>query len=490
MLHPRAARPRRAVVALLALALTTGLVLAAGPASVSAGASGKIDAKVARAVQGGKTTVYWAILRQQADLSGAASISNRNARGWYVYNQLTQLAASSQRGLRAMLKARGAPAKAFWILNSIRIRSGAATLNAVAARPEVARIVAEPSARIVAPVKATPGAKVSAIEWGVLNINADDVWNTYNDRGEGITVASIDTGAQWNHPALINQYRGLHLSPFRPLSVNHNYSWFDPSHVCSADGKTPCDNNGHGTHVTGTMAGDDGGSNQIGVAPRANWISAKGCESSSCSTSALLASGQWILAPTDLNGQNPRADLRPHVVNNSWGFFGGNNNFYMATVNAWVASGIFPSIAAGNEGPGCATLRSPGDYAQSYTAGAHDINNNIAGFSSRGPSDFGGIIKPNITAPGVNVRSSVPTNGYANFSGTSMATPHLSGTIALLWSINGAPAIARNIAATRAVLDLTAIDVSNLTCGGSAGNNNVWGEGRLDAFAAVTEARG
>jgi subtilisin family serine protease len=196
-----------------------------------------------------------------------------------------------------------------------------------------------------------------------------------------------------------------------------------------------------------------------------------------------------MVAPTDLNGQNPRPDLRPHVVNNSWGFFGGNNNFYMGIVNSWIASGIFPAIAAGNEGPGCATLRSPGDYAESYTMGAHDINNNIAGFSSRGPSDFGGIIKPNITAPGVNVRSSVPGNGYSNFSGTSMATPHLSGAIALLWSINGAPAIARNIAATRAVLDMTAIDVSNLTCGGSAGNNNVWGEGRLDIFAAVTEAR-
>ena len=126
-MQKRAARPKRAVVALLALALTTGLVLAAGPASVSAGVSGKIDAKVLKGVQGGKATVYWAILRQKADLSGATAIKNWDARGWYVYNQLTSTAASSQKGLRALLKARGAPAKSFWIINAIRIRSGAST---------------------------------------------------------------------------------------------------------------------------------------------------------------------------------------------------------------------------------------------------------------------------------------------------------------------------------------------------------------------------
>jgi subtilisin family serine protease len=484
----RAARPRRAVVLLLALALTTGLVMAAGPASVSAGGSQKIDAKVASAVQGGKSTVYWAILRQKADLSGAAVIKNWDARGWYVYNRLTSVASSSQKGLRAMLKARGVSAKAFWILNAIRIRSGAATLNAVAARPEVARILPSWHAT-VDEIRASERAGVKAIEWNIMNINADDVWNTYNDRGEGITVANIDTGVRWNHAALFNQYRGFHMSPFRPLFPNNNYNWFDPSRVCSADGRTVCDNNGHGTHTMGTMVGDDGGSNQIGVAPRAHWIAAKGCESNSCSDSALLQSGQWMLAPRDLNGQNPRPDLRPHVVNNSWGDDNGSNTFYQSTVQAWVAAGIFPAFANGNAGPGCGTVGSPASYPESYGVGAHSISNAIASFSSRGPSPFGGIIKPNLTAPGVNVRSSWNNLGYVTISGTSMAAPHLAGTVALIWSTNGAPAFSRNIAATRAVLDQTAIDVSNLTCGGTAGNNNVWGEGRLDAFAAVTEAR-
>jgi subtilisin family serine protease len=487
MLQRRAARPRRAVVALLALALTTGLVMAAGPASVAAGGSQKIDAKVLRAVQGGKSTVYWAILRQKADLSGAAQIQDRTAQGWYVYNRLTSVASSSQKGLRAMLKARGVSAKAFWILNAIRIRSGAATLNAVAARSEVARILPDWTAKIISPVSVVSGAKVNAVEWGIMNINADDVWNTYNDRGEGITVANIDTGVRWNHAALFNQYRGFHMSPARPLFPSNDYNWFDPSRVCSANGRTVCDNNGHGTHTMGTMVGDDGGSNQIGVAPRAHWIAAKGCESNSCSSSALLASGQWMVAPTDLNGQNPRPDLRPHVVNNSWG--GGRGNpWYQNTVNAWIAAGIYPQFAIGNSGPGCGSANDPGDYIQSYAAGAYDINNNIASFSSRGPGAFGGEIKPNIAAPGVSVRSSWNDLNYRTISGTSMASPHVAGAVALIWS--GAPAFSRNINATRQVLDDTAVDVNSLGCGGTVDDNNNFGEGRLDAFAAVTEARG
>jgi subtilisin family serine protease len=313
------------------------------------------------------------------------------------------------------------------------------------------------------------------------------VWSTYNDRGEGIVVANIDTGVQYNHSALRLQYRGLQAAAGPPVRPNNNYAWFDPSHICSPTGTLPCDNIGHGTHTMGTMVGDDRGSNQIGVAPRATWIAAKGCESNSCSDFALMASGQWVLAPTDLNGQNPRPDLRPDVVNNSWG--GGHGDpFYRSTVQAWVAAGIFPAFSAGNSGPACGSANSPGDYPESYAAGAFDINNVIAGFSSRGPSGIDASIKPDVSAPGVGVRSSVPPNGYTSLSGTSMASPHVAGTVALIWS--GAPSFRRQIAMTRSVIDTTAIDVSDLACGGSGGNNNVWGEGRLDAFAAVTAARG
>jgi N-acetylneuraminic acid mutarotase len=233
----------------------------------------------------------------------------------------------------------------------------------------------------------------------------------------------------------------------------------------------------------GTMAGDDGGANQVGVAPQARWIAANGC----CpSDAALIASGQWLLEPTDLNGQNPDASKRPHIVNNSWGTIVPSNDPFMEDVlQAWAASGIFGVWSNGNNGPGCATSGSPGSRILNYSVGAYDINNQIAGFSSRGPGQDGEI-KPNISAPGVNVRSSVPTDGYAAFNGTSMAAPHTAGAVALLWS--AAPSLVGDIAATRALLDDTAVDTEDLQCGGTAADNNVYGQGRLDALALLQAA--
>ncbi|MGH2556387.1 MAG: S8 family serine peptidase [Actinomycetota bacterium] len=402
-----------------------------------------------------------------------------------MVDRLKAMADATQAGLKALLSERGASYQSFWIINAVRITSGVDTLSEVGARPEVDRVEPTWTAQIPKPL---PG-ETETIEWNIQHINADDVWNTYNDRGEGVVVANIDTGVAFSHPALKLQYRGLG-DVFLRLFPDHNYTWYDPSRICHSRGQVPCDNVGHGTHVMGTMVGDDRGANQIGVAPRAKWIAAKGCETSSCSDFALLKSGQWMLAPTDLNDMNPRPSLRPHVVNNSWGSPIGADEFYRATVNAWVASGIFPVFSNGGGGPGCGTVEAPASYPESYGVGAHDASNVIASFSGRGPSPISPFpIKPDLTAPGVNVRSSVPANGYSIFSGTSMAAPHVAGTVALMWSSKGAPAYSRDIAGTRALLDVAAIDMSDQTCGGSPGDNNVWGEGRLDAFAAVTAAR-
>jgi subtilisin family serine protease len=455
-------------------------VLAAAPSSSAPqGGTPKIGSALRGQLDAGRTT-FWVLLKDRANLSAAPAISDWTARGQHVVDQLKATAASSQSGVLALLKAQGAEHQSFHIVNVVRVVNGNAALaETLAARPEVLRLAPSQTFSIPRPVQAAGGRPAAPIEWNILNVNADDVWNTFGVRGKGVVVANIDTGVQWNHPALSQQYRGR-----RPAGTNHNYNWWDPANVCAGD--VPCDNIFHGTHTMGTMVGDDHGANQIGVAPRARWIAAKGCEDFFCSDFALLSSAEWILAPTRLDGSSPKVNLRPHVVNNSWGGASGDN-WYMDSVDAWVASGIFPAFSQGNSGPGCGSANSPGDYPQSYGAGAYDINNNIASFSSRGPSAFGGIIKPNVSAPGVNVRSSVPGNGYDSFDGTSMASPHVAGTVALMWS--AAPGLARDIDGTRAILDSTAVDKAGV-CGGDAANNNTYGQGRLDAFAAVDEANG
>jgi subtilisin family serine protease len=473
-------RRRRLMVAALALALTASLAAAGAAAASSSPGLRKIDPQVLQSVRGGKTATYWVILRQRADLSGAASIKSWIARGWYVYNKLAGVARSSQRGVRALLARWGARYQSFWIINAFRITSEAGTLASVAARPEVARVVPDWSARIPR-VRMT--ADVAAIEWNIQRVRAPEVWSQYDDRGQNVTVANIDTGVQFDHPALKRQYRGISTVG---TTVKHDYNWWDPSHTCPQP--APCDNVGHGTHTMGTIVGDDHANNQIGVAPQAHWIAAKGCEDVTCSSFALMSSGQWMLAPTKQNGQDPRPDLRPQAVNNSWSSANGSDTFYQAIVQSWVAAGIFPVFSVGGNGPGCGTVGAPASYPESYGVSAFDMNDNIASFASRGPSPLGGAIKPNVTAPGVSIRSSVPGNGYLIFSGTSMATPHVVGAVALIWT--GAPAFRGNIAGTRSIIDQTAIDSSDLQCGGTPGNNNVYGEGRLDAFAAVTKAKG
>ncbi len=274
----------------------------------------------------------------------------------------------------------------------------------------------------------------------------------------------------------MNQYRGNNGDG----TFNHNYNWFNASGPCST---APCDTNGHGTHTMGTMAGDDGAGNQIGVAPGATWIAANGC----CpSDAALVASGEWMLAPTDLSdGERPTPAKRPNIVNNSWGTIVPSNAPFMEDISiAWAAAGIFGVFSNGNSGP-TRDQRLPRQPDRELLGGRLRHRQRHRGFSARGAGQDGET-KPNISAPGVNVRSSLPGSTYGAFNGTSMAAPHVAGTVALLWS--AAPALVGDIDATRALLDGSATDTSNAACGGTADDNNVWGEGRLDAMALMESA--
>jgi subtilisin family serine protease len=462
------------------LALLVVLLATAGATASASGArpaAAQVDPQVVRQIAKSGETTFWVVLRDKADLSQAPGIKDWGERGRYVYERLVHEADATQAGILNKLQKLGVDYKPFWVVNVIRVTAGDDVLKEIASDPAVERIYPDAVYHTERPQAGTAEARIASVEWNVDRINAPQVWAT-GDTGQGITIASVDTGVQFDHPALVRQYRGY----LGNGQFNHNYNWYDPSNVCGNPSLAPCDNAQHGTHTMGTMVGDDGAGNQIGVAPGAKWITAKGCESTSCSTTALVSSGQWLLAPTDLYGNNPRPELRPNIISNSWGGASGDN-FYQSVVDAWVAAGIMPVFANGNNGPGCNTASSPGDYLNTYAVGAFDSNNAIASFSSRGPSAFSNEIKPNISAPGVNVRSSVPTNSYATFSGTSMATPHVAATVALMWS--AAPSLIGQISQTRSFLDSTAIDTSDTSCGGTAADNDVWGEGRLNAQAAV-----
>ncbi|MCX4626010.1 S8 family serine peptidase [Streptomyces sp. NBC_01443] len=469
-----------ALTAVLLLPIGAGVAAAAPePGPTPGAAERKIEPKLRAQLDDSAKAAFWVYLDSAADLTAAGRQKTRAAKAETVLHAKQQHAARSQAEVVKALDGAKAEYTSYWIVNAVRVVGSQKLAGTLAQRPEVSRIDADDKVTLPKPAEGKrEKAAADAVEWNIDRIKAPQVWDQLGVRGEGIVVANIDSGVDYTHPAVNGQYRGKSADG----SYDHNYNWFDPAGVCPT--AAPCDNNDHGTHTMGTMVGDDGGANKIGVAPGAKWIAAKGCETNSCSEASLLAAGQWVVAPTDLNGQNPRPDLAPHIVNNSWGS-ATHDDWYQQIVDAWRAAGIFPAFSNGNSGPGCATSGSPGDYASSYSSGAFDINGAIAPFSSRGAGP-GGIIKPNIAAPGVNVRSSVPGGGYEAFSGTSMASPHTAATVALLWS--AAPALEGDIAQTEQLLNGTAQDTDNGQCGGNAADNNVFGEGKLDALAAVSGA--
>ncbi|MCB9079558.1 MAG: trypsin-like serine protease [Anaerolineaceae bacterium] len=407
-------------------------------------------------------------LTEQADLSAAYRIADWSKRGQYVYNTLFETAQRTQPEVITFLGPE-AVQRTFYIVNAVAATGSWDKIVNLSNRADVVYIEAQGSYSIPDPQPADE-IGVAAAQWGISKIRADQVWNEWNIRGDGIVIASIDTGVYSSHPALINQYRGT-------ATGSHDYNWFDPTGTYPT---APGDNNGHGTHTVGTMVGLDG-TNQIGVAPAAKWIAAKGCSSSSCSSTHLLAAAEWVLAPYPIGGSTSNGDpnQRPHVVNNSWGG-GGGNLWYQSTVQAWRAADIFPAFSAGNSGPDAATVGSPGDYADSFASGATDSGDSIASFSSRGPSSVTSETKPDISAPGYNVYSAWNNGSYATISGTSMASPHTAGCVALIKAAN--PGL--TVSQIEDVLTSTAVDLGN------TGPDDDYGYGRLDCYAAVDAVRG
>ncbi len=475
-------------------AVLAGAWLLAGPTLPGAvqarGWTDKVDPWVLANTEDGATAEFLVVLAAQADLAGAADLRAKLEKGQWVFERLTEVAARTQGPVLADLTARGIGHRPYWVVNMVWARGERAAVEAMARREDVARVSANPRVPLRLPEQPGGSRTPTGIEPNLLQVGVLTFWDA-GFTGQDVVVAGQDTGYDWDHPALVNQYRGWNGSV-----ADHNYNWHDAIHEpgsnCGPDSPVPCDDNGHGTHTMGTMVGDDGGSNRIGMAPGARWIGCRNMNEGVGTPATYTECFEFMIAPTDLANQNPRPDLAPHVINNSWSCpdFEGcvDPNVLKAVVEAARAAGIMVVVSAGNDGPVCSTVSTPAAiYDASFTVGSVGPSDLMTGFSSRGPVTVDGSnrLKPDVAAPGESIRSSLPGTGYGFLSGTSMSGPHVAGLAAL--NISAESCLAGDINPLEDHIRATALQVvdgNEPSCGGIPPNvfpNNNYGSGSIRA---------
>jgi serine protease AprX len=499
------------LIAVLALALAATVARAdARRAFRPAGSEppAKVDPRVWADAALGKAQ-FLVLLNDQVDARAAALGAAPGADAVpAVAAALRARSAAGQPAVRTQLDALGARYRSYWIVNALAVTGDRAVVRALAARPDVKAIQPDRAFRVpleepdLVPAGGAAPAVPSAVEWNLAQIGAPQVWQA-GFTGQGIVYANADTGVQWDHPALKPHYRG-----WDGAVADHNYNWWDaihtdlagggPNTLCPFDSPAPCDDYGHGTHTMGIGVGDDGAGNQVGVAPGAKWIACRNMDRGVGRPSTYIECLQFLMAPTDLQGQNPDPSRHADVISNSYGCPTTELctvDSLRAAVDAVRAAGIFMSVSAGNYGSLCSTVTDPPAIeASAIVVGNTDDMDVIAPSSSRGPVtvDGTGHLAPDLSAPGTNVRSSVPVNidgaEYAFMTGTSMAAPHVAGSVALLWSAY--PRLRGQVGATQTILQASAVRLySTQGCGGDTATqapNNVYGYGRVDVAAALS----
>jgi serine protease AprX len=463
-------------------------------------ASGPVDERAFAGKAAGERTSVLVVMREQADLSAAQEIADPDERRRFVFEALRAQAEVSQRALRERLERAGVAYSSFYVTNMLEVEADRSLAEELAGRPDVSAVAANrPSAAVLPRVAAQErAATAAAVEQNVTKIRAPEVW-ARGFTGQGIVVGNADTGITWDHPALKPHYRG-----WNGTAASHEYNWHDAIHnarrfnPCGSDSPAPCDDDSHGTATTSLAVGDDGAGNQVGVAPGARFIGCRNMDQGDGTPARYTECFEWLLAPTDRNGQNPRPDLGANIINNSWGCpasEGCTDPLVLQSVVENVrAAGVFVAVAASNDGPNCSTLDVPSYYEASFTVGATNLDDTIAYFSSRGPvtQDGSNRLKPDVCAPGVALRVAAPPSGYrGGFSGTSGATPMVAGAVALFWS--AVPSLRGNPIGTTYLLRRSAVPLTSLLpdCGGyssAAVPNPIFGWGRIDIEAAVEAA--
>jgi subtilisin family serine protease len=428
-------------------------------------------------LENGRAT-YIVVLTEQADTRN--TLTNWAEKGQWVYEHLSTRAVTTQGSLLTYLAGQQQAGhvesyESLWIINAIVVTSDIDVLSYLANHPDVGAIWANGRVRALGYSAAMPGMRRAEPalppERNITALGAPRVW-TQGTRGQGVVVATLDTGVEADHPALARKYRGWNNG--NPV---HDYNWWDA--VAGRQEAGPYDDNGHGSHTMGIVLGSEAnGTNQIGVAPGASWIAVKMLDGlgAGTDTSALRAM-QWVLAPTRSDGSNPRPDLRPQVVSNSWGAVCADAVTRGAVV-AWRDAGIFASFAGGDNG----VLTAPAAFPEAFAVGAVDDRTGaVAAFSGAGPSCYDGSLRPQILAPGVDIRSSIDGQYRGGWNGTSMAQAHVAGAAALLL-------------AARPDLSVSQVRQALTSTAGFAGYmgtrpNNSYGWGLLDVYAAYQAVR-
>ena len=454
-------------------------------------------------------TRFLVYLKSKADLETIARqrFATQTEQRTTVFDALVRTARSTQGPIQAILNARVGQGdvssyQPFYVFNGFAVEGNLDTIAELAQREDVERIVANYP---LVPLWGDGGAAVARSRdleglhpdnWNIDLVDADRVWDELGITGQGAVVGGIDTGVDHIHPALVGAYRGN----LGDGAFDHNYNWFDPDSDLYPGGDlgasisgAPFDYGDHGTHTMGTMVGDGGQpGTQVGMAPGAKWIA--------ISLNELIVKGsiaddiiaqkafQWMLCPTDLSGDLTSADCSkaPDVVNVSWGSANPADDTFRPSIQALRAAGIAPVFAAGNPSAGAGSIGAPANVPEAIAVGATDARDYVPDFSGRGPSFYEGEQKPELSAPGVDVNSSVPGGGYSGptWAGTSMAAPHVSGLVALMVSADLQDSYRDfDVDELERFMACTAVDL------GAPGPDDDYGYGRIDAYNAVRWVR-
>jgi subtilisin family serine protease len=400
-----------------------------------------------------------------------------------VFTELRAVSHQTQDGLARYLESAAVKPKVkltrrFWIDNLMLVQATPDVIREIAARSDVREVFDNFTVTMPPrPDDGHPTVQQGAPLWDPFQkIGVKQVWSTYGINGTGVVVGGLDTGVDITHPDISGKM--VTLNPADPTYPG-GWAEFDANGNV-IPGSVPHDSDQHGTHTTGTVLGGSASGYPIGVAPGAHFIHGLVIPGGSGTFAQVAGGMEWIIDPDN----NPATNDGAQVVNMSLGGTGTYSEMVAPTDNM-VAANVFPSFSIGNSGPGASTTGSPGNVPSAFGVGATDSLDVIASFSSRGPVTWnyppyvGTWIKPDISAPGVLIFSSIPGGTWeGDWSGTSMAAPHITGTVALMLQAN--PTL--TVDQVKLLLQQTAVDR------GDPGMDNTYGWGRVNAFAAVSAA--